>query len=288
MENQNKDFLYDIVDGLVVKENEVHDDSDRFISLPDWNSTMGFQLMEGFVTSLRNPLFRETLREALSSGRGVFRNFKNALHDRPDIEKLWFRYKDREMRNLVVEWYNEYRETQGLGRIAINEEETTELVLSDFRVDRPESIDREILMKIDKDAFYEIHTDYEDSVIDLLYRRSRADVKIDRSNVLIAETPDASIAGMLWFDVRTTSTNARLAWILQLAVIPEYRGLGIGRALLDRFLDTANRTDLDYVFGEAVGPAVELSTILEAVGFDQHSATFSIDVNRWRIENQLA
>ena len=75
------------------------------------------------------------MRDALSAGRGVFRNFKNALKQSRDLERSWYRFKEREMRRVVAEWYNQEREAAGLERLGPEPEETEDLTVSDFVVD---------------------------------------------------------------------------------------------------------------------------------------------------------
>jgi len=290
MENQDQCFLYDSVERVIVGEADVPDDPepDRYLELPEWNSSMGFHLMERFVASLRNPVFRDVLRGTLSSGRGVFRNFKNALKERPDIEKLWYHFKEQEMRKLVLEWFNEYRETMGLGRIAIDDEETTELVLSDFKVGRPETMSDEdvaVFIELDKAAFYEVHPDYSDSLVDRIYERLRRGKKPATEDVLVASLPDGGIAGFLWYEQESVDDATTVGWILQLTVVPEYRGLGIATALLERCVEAAVRDGVDRLFIEVGGTHRDFVRVLEATGFEQHSAELSLDVQRWGDEN---
>jgi len=93
------------------------DEDDRYYSIPPWDSVSGFRMMDRFVAQLRNPLVREELRDALSAGQGVFRNFKNILKGHPEVERLWYQYKEREMRSIVLDWYNSLRDYWGLERI---------------------------------------------------------------------------------------------------------------------------------------------------------------------------
>ena len=118
MENQEKDYVLDTKTLELVPIDELPpelvEDEDRLIQLPEWYSVHGYNLMEKFVANLRNPLFRETLREILARGKGVFRQFKDTIKQRKDIERLWFSFKDREMKRVVLEWYNQLRESCGL------------------------------------------------------------------------------------------------------------------------------------------------------------------------------
>ncbi|MCK4542485.1 MAG: GNAT family N-acetyltransferase, partial [Spirochaetales bacterium] len=132
MENQEKTFILDTDTDHVVPAEETEKESFRYIPIPEWKSSDGFQLMEMFTASMRNPILRERFREALSSGRGVFRSFKNILKERPEIERLWFSFKEKEMRKRVREWYNQLAEVWGLEKLGPEPEDTEELVMSDF------------------------------------------------------------------------------------------------------------------------------------------------------------
>lgn len=290
MENQQESFCFDTVEQALVPKEEIDEEADgtRFVSLPEWNSVMGFQLMERFVVSLRNPLYRDVLRESLASGRGVFRRFKNALKDRPDIERLWFRFKEREMRKLVTDWFNDYREAIGLDRIAFDEEETMELVLSDFSIYRPDSLDEELselLRAFDRAAFGESYPDEPPSLVDLFHSRARRGRRIDAASVILAETPEGELAGFLWCHVEATSDGLRIGWICQLAVVEAYRGLGIARTLLNTLLNETETREIDRLYIELGGDSGELSRILEAIGFVAHSATYGLDIPGWSFRN---
>ncbi len=290
MENQYRSFVYDTVEQVIVSTADVPGDAepDRFLELPEWNSSMGFNLMERFVSTLRNPLFRDVLRETLAAGRGVFRNFKNALKERPDIEQLWYRYKEKEMRKLVVEWYNGYREAVGLGMMAIDDNETTELVLSDFRLGPPETLTAaEIaeLAELDRRAFFEMFDDYPEEIVERLYLRSRGGRAPRADTVLVAVVPDGRFAGFIWYEEEPAGENMLIGWIRQLTVIPEYRGLGIAITLLEKYIEQAARSDVDRLFVEFGGPVGNLSRVLQAIGFESHSVALTLDLAKWEGEN---
>jgi GNAT superfamily N-acetyltransferase len=139
MEDQNGEFVIDVQVGTVVNvgefgvANEVDGTEDRYINLPEWDSADGFGLMENFTASLKNPPARKQLSAALNRGRGVFRAFKDALAEFPEVEKLWFAYKDKEMHKAVHTWYAALCEEAGVRKIGEEPEETDELVSEDFQ-----------------------------------------------------------------------------------------------------------------------------------------------------------
>jgi succinate dehydrogenase/fumarate reductase flavoprotein subunit len=119
MEDQHGDFFLDTREGIVINtdvefrefdDEEESDDEERYISMPEWGSSDGFRLMEHFTATLRNAKVREELAAALDRSRGVFRTFKDKLSQYPEIEKLWYDYKENEMKQRVFSWYNALRE----------------------------------------------------------------------------------------------------------------------------------------------------------------------------------
>jgi predicted GNAT family acetyltransferase len=138
MENQDGDFVLDSQTGQVVDifENDLIEETDdeegRFIDLPDWNSNDGYRLMERFAASLKNPVARQELSNALNRNKGVFRAFRDVLEQYPEIEKSWFIYKEQKMKNEVICWYNSLREEWGLEPIGIEPEDNSSVVLEDF------------------------------------------------------------------------------------------------------------------------------------------------------------
>ena len=142
MEDQTAEWYVHRVSGALAtgdlveeaEQVELPEQAEQFVPLPLWQPVDGFRLMERFVATVRNPFHREHLRSALAHGRGVFRSFKNALHQRPDLERLWHGFKEREMRRIVAQWYDREREAAGLERLGWEPEESDDL--TGFRLDR--------------------------------------------------------------------------------------------------------------------------------------------------------
>ena len=281
MENQERKFRFDVTENLIVPATEIEDpDPDRYIELPEWNSIMGFHLMERFVGSLRNPPIRDVLREALSSGQGVFRKYKNALKEQPEIESLWFRFKVREMRRIVMEWLDSYSEMVGLDSLAIEDEDTTELVFSDFRIGPPSPGRSDLMVELaarDRLAFFEMYHPLEEAIVETLFHRSRRGSTPGADEVLVSETPDGVVAGFIWFE-EVDSDGKKLGFVRQLAVSPEFRGLQIARALLEAYLAHGVDHGLSRAFLE-IGPAVSgFSRLLLALGFEEFGAWYQVSI----------
>src|SRR5271157_2045346 len=104
MEDQKEQFTVDTDTGELVALSSLGEkpDEEKYVRLPRWGSAEGFHLMESFVTSLDNPAYREQLSRSLTMGKGVFRAFKDALKQNPEIEKLWFAYKERRLQGVII------------------------------------------------------------------------------------------------------------------------------------------------------------------------------------------
>ena len=134
MENQDVEYAVDAQEGqLVVSDSDGNrPDDERYYSLPEWGPSDGFGLREEFVNNLHAPLAREELQNAMHSGRGVFKNFRNALKNYPEIDKRWHIYKHRFMSARINEWYNSLREIWGLEKLDQLPESDETLVHDDF------------------------------------------------------------------------------------------------------------------------------------------------------------
>jgi GNAT superfamily N-acetyltransferase len=237
MEDQNRVFYLDTRDGIVISEDDEEFDGDwdatdgRLVSLPEWDSSEGFRLMERFAVGFKNMIIRNKLTTVLDRGRGVFRAFKDVMAEYPEAEQIWFAFKDREMRRVVMNWYNGLREEWGLERIGIEPEETEDLVLEDFCFRDAVPGDREAAQALHHEYLDELRKTLSQSVPEK-NARSFAEARsgswvFPGDRAIIAETGAGEFAGYLAAEIRGDALC-----IAALEVRPEYRGLGIGEALL--------------------------------------------------------
>ncbi|MDR1445386.1 MAG: UPF0158 family protein [Treponema sp.] len=244
MEDQETEFCIDTQRGIVLNLEDIGEgaeeaEKDRFIHIPDWDSSSGFRLMEHFAASLRNPLLREELGAALNQGRGVFRAFKDILSQYPEAEKLWFAYKEKEMKREIIRWYNALREEWGMSLIGLEPEDTRDLVLEDFRFREYRENDR-----------------YEAQSLHALCREEFPLPLMETSWIfpaeysLVAETGHRDFAGYI-----AAAEKAGILHIYALEIRREYRGLGLGGTLLSRFL-------------EKFSPAVEKAHGIERINIE--------------------
>jgi GNAT superfamily N-acetyltransferase len=282
MEDQNGEFYVDTREGIVAGEldfefeNRPEEDEDRFISLPDWDSSEGFRLMERFAAGLKNPVVRDKLTAALDRGKGVFRAFKDSLSLHPETEQLWFKFKEREMRRVIFNWYNGLREEWGLERIGLEPDETGDLVLEDFRL-------RE-LREEDYAAAKELHRACLEE-----FRRAAA-VPAGREDAgdweeLLPPQPGAAAwaaetGGGEFAAYIAAAEQGGLLRIAALEVRPEYRGLGIGEALLSHLLEWAGREGVSQVLLDLPVEAEGFSRVLLRESFKPYMIRYALSLPR--------
>jgi ribosomal protein S18 acetylase RimI-like enzyme len=265
MEDQKERYAASVETGELVTLASLVDPGDAWVPLPRWGSAEGFHLMESFVTSLDNPAWREQLSRALTLGRGVFRGFKDVLKVNKDIEKLWFSYKERRLRGIIVSWYNANREARGLARLPEEPEETDELVMSDFSFSWGAGEHGPDIQALDRDAFYGLFPQEDPALLEDRFAGKREDVPAPGSPtapVLVAETPGGDLAGFVWGAVEGTSVH-----IVQLAVNEGLRGLGIGESLLRQFLVAMRGRGMRRLTTELMGRSLRSADFFQSVGF---------------------
>ncbi len=286
MENQDAVYVLDARESAVVSIDEADADStDRYIELPSWRSVDGYNLMEQFVATLHNPIFRERLRAILASGRGVFRQFKDTVRERREIERSWYLFKERHMRSLVVDWFNTLRESEGLARLEseFNETETTELIDIDFEFRLADADDLETIVELDRAAFDEVFADRDPAVVQLHRDRRRAGVPAPdapQSVVIVGQTSGEEFAAFLWAVVNERD-GARVAFVEQFYVLPDFRGLGLGRGLFYHAVGELRKQRVGEVVLEFLGPGTELAPSFQKYGMTTLSVRLSLDVDRW-------
>jgi ribosomal protein S18 acetylase RimI-like enzyme len=247
MEDQMGDFYLDTEEGVIIGNeddnfNDALENEDRYITLPEWDSTAGFRLMEHFTAGLRSPLLQNELSAALNQGRGVFRAFKDTIARYPEAEKLWFSYKEQGMRREILRWYNGLREEWGLERIGGEPEETGDLVLEDFRFHLSSESDREAAAAlhricVDELRAYAVGHNLGRAETPAFLAAEQAGLWCFPGDPgLTAETGNGDLAGYI-----AASRRGEALYIHALEVQPQYRGLGIGEDLLNRFIEEARR-----------------------------------------------
>lgn len=287
MENQDREYVLDTEEATVVPAEQIPPDApeDRYLELPEWRSVDGYNLMEQFVATLHNPIFRERLRAILASGRGVFRQFKDTIRERREIERLWFTFKERRMREIVTEWYNDLREREGLERLeaTATETETNQLIETDFVFRAAREDDLELVSRLDREVFDEVYADADSESVSLYYQDCRVglpELSDPASTVMITETQGGDFAGFLWAVIRR-SNGAAIAFVKQIYTIPEFRGFGLARELFLSFCRDAHRDGVGELHVPLYGTALDLEPNFLNYGLVRHSAGLRLDLDQW-------
>ena len=291
MEDQEGDHVLDLRHGIVVdpdtgeafddEEESAEEEEERFISIPEWSSADGFRLMERFAAGLRNPIVREELTAALDRGRGVFRAFKDVLSNRPEVERLWFSFKEKEMRRVILEWYNALREEWGLERVGDEPEETTDLVLEDFRF-RPsrkedEPIQRDLHELCLSEAYAGDGVESSEALLAAINPALRNPWDFPLVGEMVVETARGDFAGF--------ALILRDGVVLKLGALDiraEYRGLGVGEELLVRLLDSLDESDARSLTIDLPIAAEPFSRVLIREGFRVFETRYRVDLARRR------
>ena len=267
MEDQKERYAVDVDTGELVPLSSRSGGlaEEKYVQLPRWGSAEGFHLMESFVTSLDNPVLREQLARALTMGKGVFRAFKDALKGSKENEKLWFDYKEQRLRGVIVSWYNANREARGLARLPVEPEDTEELVMSDFSFAWDPAQHGDDVLRLDQDAFFELFPGELPERLQERYAEERGGMPAPGTKeapVLIAETPDGELAGFVWGLI-----DGRTVRIIQLAIVPALRGIGLGEAILRKFLTHMRSRQMMRLTVELPGKSLRFSDFFQSLGF---------------------
>ena len=239
MENQDSDFLFDaqerkVIDLFNEDDNDIDSNDERYINLPEWSSQDGYRLMEKFASSLKNPVIRQELSDALNRNKGVFRSFKNVLDQYPETGKQWFKFKDNEMKSEVISWYNALREEWGLEPVGSEPEDTSSLVFEDFILRDGKKSDFEKTETLHKICVED--SEYKSFFFETSFRNNK---NFPGDYSFVAESASGDFCGY----INTFQDNSFLH-ISSLEVKPEYRGMGLGRALLVKIIEKAGEKKL--------------------------------------------
>ena len=269
MEDQKEHYVVSVETGELVPVSSLPGagagGGDAYIPLPVWGSAEGFHLMESFVTSLDNPAWREQLSRALTMGRGVFRAFKDVLKQYKEIEKLWFAYKERRLRGIIISWYNANREARGLEKLPLEPEETEELVMSDFSFTWEVGGHEQEIETLDRDAFFGLFPNEDPARLEERFQEKRRGVAPPGgagAPILIAETPAGELAGFAWGTI-----DGYVVRIVQLAVWEGLRGIGLGESLLRQFLLAMRARGMRRLTTELMGRSLRAASFFQSMGF---------------------
>jgi GNAT superfamily N-acetyltransferase len=294
MEDQQHSYYVHRHSGELLQEEGIERDEgqegmeDPFVPIPEWQPVHGFLLMEKFVARLRNPLLRDQLKDALASGRGVFRKFKDILKTSRGAEHVWFTFKERELRQVVRQWYNDQRELAGLERLEEQPEELDsleDLLGSDFAILAGQEQHLDAVRKLDEAVFAANYPGEDLQKVTSVFREIRArlpDLSDNASLFLVAETAEQDFAGFVW---AVESTDAlvpgRILQVHQLAVVQRYQGMGLGTMLLKRIIAEARDRGYHRIRSDLSGKALQLAGFFRELGFQPITQIIELDPKHW-------
>ncbi len=269
MEDQENATVVDLDSGEVLPFQE----GAKFASPPSWSSREGFRLMEDFLASIRQPSARRDLGAALARGRGVFKAFKAALADYPDIERSFRDFKIRAMRHTIRLWYDDLREVRGLERLGPEPEETDELIVSDLEV-RLESLTqaKELLLSLFDEAESE-SLEYLPSVVaGFEFDRLRDEMDLGQEGLcaLADDGEGGAIGAALAF--RIVGPERSIGRIVFLFVRKEFRQMGLGKAMLGVLTDGFRAEGTHALILDSALVPYDFAASLERLGYRPYGA----------------
>lgn len=296
MEDQDCSWMVDAKNGVVIPQDvsfrnsaeyssvpiSAHIDDENYYALPEWNSGDGYSLLEDFTNDLHAPLARAELKQVLVSGRGVFRNFKNVLKAYPDVERKWHFFKDDRMRERLMDWYNELRESWGLEKLEKSDvEEMDDLVKDDFMFCEYDSLkDRNDIAHGAALLAEEYKRQFNGEVGDAiatLWQRSSACCEADAKFGFVCRTQSDEFAGCALV-ARCPSSAKKTVTLTDFFVVQNYRGLGIGKELFSRCLVDLKNRGFQWVLVAGTVIPESMEPLLTQSGFVKIGSGFVADV----------
>lgn len=268
MEDQDRRSVVDLESGAVRAAEAGGAGGAGTAPIPGWSSREGFQVMEGFLASLRRPGPRQELQEALSRGRGVFKAYKETLAAWPEVEKSFRDYKYRAMCAVIRTWYDELRERAGLERLPPEPEEEPDLVLTDFDI-------KEAGPAGGTEALLSLLAAAEDEALASPMPALLVACEAERLREILAEEDwvgawiDDGEGGAIAGAVALLDGLAGQAFlrVIFLHVLPDFRRSGMGIALLERLSGLLRGSASQLLVLDAPLLPPELATPLAARGF---------------------
>lgn len=290
MEDQNNTYLYDSMENTCVLADSIDDLQDnefaetqtdqRYYDIPEWDSISGFRMMDRFASTVKNPLVREDLRMVLDSGQGVFRAFKNIIKSNLDLERQWYQFKERHMRSIVTEWYNTLRVSWGLERIGLEPEETEDLVMQDFVFKKLDPQEYPTFVAITESWYQEIKDDIGldlSIAIKSIYTSLQGSTT-ENTKIFVAETSEGELAGIS-FSQACPEQSVSVAQIPLIFVLPEYRGMGVAQALLEKTIELWTKKDFCWILGFSPLMPSFFEPLLQRLGFVKKDHLYILELS---------
>lgn len=284
MEDQANDYCIDLKEGVISEtvfvESRRELEPQRFLDLPPWYPSDGYKTMEKFVSTLRNPIYRERLRLVLQSGKGVFRQFKDVLAEQPSLERLWYYFKDREIRRRIFYWYERNDEAFRLARLGeeVPEDRPDELIRQDFMLTTEVAPYKEEIALLSERVIERLYESGQrlDRYLGTQLSKARKEHREDQC--IVALSLSEQFVGFIQYRIYTEDAIAVIRWY---AVEDEFRGLGVFRFLFDALTNALLELGIREVILPLMGEAIRVERMFEASNPVPLSKTISVSIPRW-------
>ena len=282
MEDQSNEYCLDLQEGVlsqvVFVEQRRKESPERFLELPEWYPSDGFRTMEKFVSTLRNPIYRERLREVLQSGKGVFRQFKDVLHEQPPLERLWYFYKDKEIRRRIYLWYERHDEAFRLARMGeAPDDPTTELIKEDFILSSEAQAWLGAMDALGDRAIHRL-SDTGRQVDALLARQlQEAWLRQPDDCHLVALSTSGTFAGFLRYRILSEG----IGHLVCFGIEDEFQGLGLFRYLFDSLCEKLAKLGVRELIVSLAADALKVEPMFEPVGPVSLTQQLLLSIPRW-------
>lgn len=241
LEDQGESQVLDVAEGRLCSKKA---DGITLIPLPRWTGREGFQLMSDFVQRLTHPLARTELQKILDQGGGVFKAFKHRLKEEPVLYRQWLHFKRSRMEEVIWAWAQEWQEKMIVDRREEGDQEVMmDLLLEDFSLRPGKQSDWALLPDLDRAALGQEAREAgaEDAEWYRACKRRNTPYGGADQTLLVAETPAGEVGGLVWGKMWQDETLGPFFEVLLWWTSPEFRGLGLGRLLLQDATLTALR-----------------------------------------------
>jgi len=283
MENQNDSFVVEATTGSLIYEDAdgIRADDTNYYALPEWSSSDGFSMRENFTSKVFSPLAQEELQDILHSGRGVFKNFKNALKKYPEIDKRWHIYKHKIMSARINEWYNSLREIWGLEKLDYLADSEESLVYDDFSFSEYQSDKDKKTILLNMSAFtQDSEQQFPDNIKQALYKMWCTQFDLAEQNKqigFICNSLSDDFAGCIT-GCPVSNTQDDIMVLTSLFVPETFRGLGIATELISMFINKLKSCGKKWILLPSNLIPETLEPLLTRTGFEKNSFGYLAEI----------
>jgi hypothetical protein len=250
------------------------------LPLPEWIPSDGFHTMEKFISTLRNPIYRERLRKVLQLGKGVFRQFKDVIHEQPSIEKLWYYFKDKEMKSRVYEWYELHDNAFALASLRIQgpETETLDVIKEDFFLS--ENLEEfhdefEHFRGMCINNYEKKHFTYEPIITSEIERIWEIE---EHDHCLFVLSNEKEVAGIM---IYTVTPPTAVAIVKAYHIKEEFRGIGLFHLLFDTLCEKMKNRGIDDVILNLYEDSLPLESMFNEIFTKNIKKSVYLSISSW-------